>query len=537
MIFRLFSFDKSQLICYTQAAIFVRKVRLMNSKVKIFLKNVEMTVVCAVSMFLLLILFVCSVFTTVKMETDNGYFENPCIISDNVIINILSLAVISAIVILFLKYCDKIKKDILIRCLLIYTLVSGIIWVGFAGSYPTHDSMFVSSAAFAAFGREYSILINGYFHNYPFQLGYVLFAQLFSLIRNITIYYFALQCINVLLLAVSYWAILKICSETMSERAEKLIALMLLLIPQPIMFCTFVYGTIPGFAFTVLSFYNLVRFNKEKRLVNGIFAALFIGIAVMLKLNYMIALVAEIIYLVFSYFENKRELLYKSVCIVLCVCSVMLFKNLPVWVYESVTDTDYGDGIPMTSWLAMGLSESEIAHGWYNGIYTVTNFSQHGYDADKASKASADVVKQRIDTFASDPKYAVDFFSEKFITQFNETSYQSIWTNEVRGHAYEPLLLAKFVLGEGKGFTLGYMDAVSQFIFAAALLGCVFAFKYKNDAVGLFLLTVIGGMIYHMLFEAKSQYFITYYVMLIPVAAYGAEAVSWTIIKMIGEKR
>ncbi len=509
----------------------------MSGKIKAILKNTEMTIVCIIAFILIFSLFVCSMLYTVQMRTDNGYLENPHILSDNVILNIISVAVIFSVVVLFVKYCGRCRVDILVYCLLAYTVIFGILWMAFVGSTPSNDSYIVLQAAFNAYRGDCADISSAYFIGFPFQLGYVLFAQLFSFLPDVISCAFVIQTVNVFLLAVSYHAILKLCGMVMPERAVKLTVLLLFLTPQPILFCTFVYGNIPGFTFTALSFYNLVRFNKDKRLVNGIFAALFIGIAVMLKLNYMIALVAEIIYLVFSYFENKRELLYKSVCIVLCVCSVMLFKNLPVWVYESVTDTDYGDGIPMTSWLAMGLSESEIAHGWYNGIYTVTNFSQHGYDTDKASKASVDVVKQRIDTFASNPKYAVDFFSEKFITQFNETSYQSIWTNEVRGHAYEPLLLAKFVLGEGKGFTLGYMDDVSQFIFAAALLGCVFAFKYKNDAVGLFLLTVIGGMIYHMLFEAKSQYFITYYVMLIPVAAYGVEAVSCTIIKMIKEKR
>ena len=43
----------------------------------------------------------------------------------------------------------------------------------------------------------------------------------------------------------------------------------------------------------------------------------------------------------------------------------------------------------------------------------------------------------------------------------------------------------------------------------------------KDITAALFPLVVLGGLLYHLLFEAKSQYAVGYVLLMIPIAAYG----------------
>ena len=65
------------------------------------------------------------------------------------------------------------------------------------------------------------------------------------------------------------------------------------------------------------------------------------------------------------------------------------------------------------------------------------------------------------------------------------------------------------------------MDLYQQFVFAGTALAAFFCFKRKELGVSLFLLVLLGGFAYHLLFEAKSQYAMTYFVLMVPLAAYG----------------
>ena len=68
-------------------------------------------------------------------------------------------------------------------------------------------------------------------------------------------------------------------------------------------------------------------------------------------------------------------------------------------------------------------------------------------------------------------------------------------------------------------------------------LGAVKSFKKRNDPVQILLpVLVLGGFLYHMLFEAKSQYIFVYAFFLMPLAAQGLEMLAdW--LKVIFKRR
>ena len=130
--------------------------------------------------------------------------------------------------------------------------------------------------------------------------------------------------------------------------------------------------------------------------------------------------------------------------------------------------------------------------------------------------------------FREDPVDFINFFSKKALSQWNEPSYQSLWTNQVRAVYGERGIIASWACGKGEYAVKGYMNLYQQLILFGAVLGAGFAMREKSFGIAVLLLTFFGGFLYHLLFEAKSQYAITYFILLIPIAALGlADFVKW----------
>ena len=68
------------------------------------------------------------------------------------------------------------------------------------------------------------------------------------------------------------------------------------------------------------------------------------------------------------------------------------------------------------------------------------------------------------------------------------------------------------------------MDIFTQFIYAAALIGIISLFKRRDVMLCILPITVLGGFLYHMLSEGKSQYILPYYIILTAFAAVGVLA-------------
>ena len=65
------------------------------------------------------------------------------------------------------------------------------------------------------------------------------------------------------------------------------------------------------------------------------------------------------------------------------------------------------------------------------------------------------------------------------------------------------------------------MDKIQLFVYISTLAGLVRMWR-KRDLLRMLLpLILLGGLSYHLLFEAKSQYAMPYFVLMMPIAAYG----------------
>ena len=67
-----------------------------------------------------------------------------------------------------------------------------------------------------------------------------------------------------------------------------------------------------------------------------------------------------------------------------------------------------------------------------------------------------------------------------------------------------------------------YMNAAQNVVFGLSAVGGARLMKKKDDMAALALpVTILGGALYHLIFEAKAQYAYPYMVYMLPLAAIG----------------
>lgn len=493
--------------------------------------------VALLTAFCLLFLFLCSMMETADMSTENEMKEMITFEDDSLLLNIVMLLLFLAVGGVFtltvrrLGWLDKLSPKKLAFCVWLWVVLAGSAWVLMSMSSPTHDSLIVTRAGISAALDEMKYLEEDYFKRFPFQSGYVLWTELWARLLQLDHKnYIILEIINIICLAFGEWALVLTADRLFRRREVTFVsAIMLCLFIQPMVFSTFLYGNIPGFCFACLAIYFFTEYLARDQWGWLAAAGVCLLMSITLKLNNMILLVAMGIILLAHLLRGKP--LRRALALILLCAAVIPLSNAPQWHYESRLEQELGEGIPMTSWLAMGLNESMIAPGWYNGKYTVTNFHAVDMDPDAASERSKEEIRKRVEYFKENPKEARQFFEDKILSQWNEPTFQSLWNNQVRGQFMPRVGFAKYACEEGEAKVKAAMDLGVQFIYFGMLAAAIYLFfeqfnrketrRAVEPALYLIPLVFLGGFLYHALFEAKSQYVLTYVTLMIPYAAWG----------------
>lgn len=473
----------------------------------------------------------------IKERVESVYYLN-----DNLIVNLLVLVFLLVACFALIKRLKfRISTRMLGRLMFLWTFILGVVWVLSSQSAPTEDSGTVTSASWAFAEDNYSCLRDiRYFHNYAFQLGYVLFnewiirfIQFFKHMDNLM----PLEILNAVFLGIINLFLVKIADKLFGDRRVTILAAILLaLSTAPIISCSFVYGIYPGMMFAVIALYCEICYLKETDLKKGILyavpAALCITLAVMIKSNYMIWLVAMLLIAAVRLIGRKK-FLRDGIFIVVTAVMALNVQSLVIRHYEKKAGVEITGIIPYTAWIAMGINESEDAPGWYNYGYTLGSIEQANFDEEVAAEHISEILHNRIEYLLKHSQYTNDFFYYKNVSQWNDTSYQSIWNNQVRGQYKEKNAFAAWVCGKGEPTVKKLMDYFAQLIFFGFCIGCLALIRSKNFMLTPLPVVFLGGFFYHMIGEGKSQYVLPYFIVMCAFAAYGIVKLSdWVAVRI-----
>ena len=393
------------------------------------------------------------------------------------------------------------------------------------GLLPRADSALVIDAAKRFAAGDFSPLEGEYFSRVSYQLGICLPLEgLARLLPGLDLN-LLMQALNCMISAALMALLCGLAGGLSGDaRTSGAAALLYMAFVPMLLFNMFVYGVLPMLLLCVLAMRCFARCARTGERRFGVLYALLIGAAAALKPNAMIVMLALLICAAVHALQRKDGFL------LLCAAlSAVLCFALPAGVirlYELRVGVTLAPDTGMLLRLAMGMQDSMIAAGWYNGV--IEEYWPLSVTPEMEKAAALEMLAARLREFAADPAGAWAFFKEKCLTQWAEPSYDILWYGAVCGKSGRFNGLAHAIFRDGspvRALLAGYMNIFQQAAYVLALIGTCGMIKEKRiEAVQLMLpVTVLGGFLYHMLFEAKSQYIYPYMLLLLPLAAAGMD--------------
>ena len=421
---------------------------------------------------------------------------------------------------------------LLLAVVLCWMLASGFLWIVLAKSTPVSDqNMIYTSAQRFNQGNFERLTYGKYLYYYPFQLGLTAWESLILRIFGETNVQ-ALQAFNVLGTMLTVYAGYRITWLLWKKRQAAAACLLFMAGCFPlIVYSVYVYSDVLALALCMTAVWQLLRYLRKGKKSGAVLTALCLAAAVLLRNNSLIVMIAILCVLLVRALSGRRWQ-YLACAAVILACSLGSGPALRLY-YERKSGIPVNDGMPSILWIAMGMQEGDKEAGWYNGYSIYIYQDTCGYESEPAAEIGRAEVKARAKEFLEDPAYALDFYFRKFTSQWTEPTYgcfiMTYATDNERSAFGESLYT-----GFPNRILQKYMDSYQLLIYGLVLLLLICKVKKKEqDPLEWYvlLIAVIGGVLFHELWEAKSRYVLPYFVMMLPMAAGGLAELSGCIRK------
>lgn len=402
---------------------------------------------------------------------------------------------------------------------------------------PVNDSMTLNIIINEFMDGNYSSLTTRgeYLFYWPYQLGYVAFGQIMCAIFGKDNFFAWDMCQLVSVMATLY-LLHRITREIFED--EMICGLMDMLSVGCLFFynyVTYVYGDILSMGPQTLALYLTLLYIKreKKRYIAG--AAVSIAFAVMLKNNAQIALIAMAMLIIGSTLKEGRDFGKKELVRRLAERLVMVAILVLAVKAQGIAVNNYymhaagisklPEGCPMESYIAMGLQESELEDGWYNGYHYTIYGEFNDYSTEAARTLAIENIKGTLMDFAGRPLHAGRYLLRKFTTQWADSVCISTHNLDlVSRHVENPTeMMYYLVFGEGSKILIWVMNVFMTICYLCVLicLGRMLKDRKVSSGAMLFLILIFGGMVFHEFWEGTSRYAMRYYIYWLPFAAAG----------------
>lgn len=501
-------------------------------KVSVFFQRLYSWSVYGLGLLFLAGLSGISYFITAYMSNDDSeityYLHSP--------IFIFALYTLLALILLFIAYrvlSIKISERLFFRGVLCLVLLCCVVLCTTTYAAVMADQSEVYRIAQNFVAGDYSDFGTGtYLGLYPQQDGIILIVSLlYRLFGRLTVVAFRLcNCLFVLLLL---YVLHEICRDLFHSDQVCYVYDLLALFCFPLfLYTTFFYGNIISTTLCALAIFMQMRYFHRGKKRYMVICAASTALAIMIKSNSLICFVAIIPQYLFHIDKQVRWRLAGIGLILAAHVGLSLGVDL---YFQSVTGVKAPDGLPKTSWIGMGLRDGPMASGWYRQDYPDI-FSQSGFDADVANEKYTASIKNSVQTFINDPGYAVSFFAHKTASQWNNPSFQGFW---IQRHRQSIGICDRFIDDgtAGRNLLNNFMDIYEFLVYGGSLLALILLRRNWKTGDHTIILAFVGGFLFHLVWEAKGQYALQYFVMLLPYAAYGITAIHRSVQKVLSKNK
>ena len=462
-----------------------------------------------------IIIYMAYTSTLVNIDYTN---EFPTLVKDNIFINILVILLIILIFYLLNKFIDKINTNILLTIVTTLVVLISIIWIKSSNTTPTADQY--TCAYFAHYfneGNYFGLNKGEYVAIYTQQLGLIsLIRIIFSLFGDYN--YRAFQIINALalgLLVISGDMLIRNMHFNINKKKTEIYYLLLMLLCIPLYIYTdFVYGEILTISFMFLTLWMLLTYLNKHKWYNLLICLIAGTISCLVRRNTIIFIIAcTLILIIKVIIEHNRYVITSLITIILAGTLSFVIPNIQYGKYIPHDSKE----MPSSLYIAMGLRGE---NGYYEG-YNLTTYRNCGFDTIKANDVATKYINERLTYFNSNKDEAYTFFYNKLNIQWNVPMFQCLIMNhEFNGN---PGHLASLVY---EGNLNNLLNIVSNyyhlFIITTCFIFVIYSFKNRKHLQledYIFLVFIIGGFLFSVMWEAKARYILPYFVAMIPYSA------------------
>lgn len=500
------------------------------------------------------LLFGMSIFRT---SVVSGYEEHTDYLVDSLGSHLGVLAGLVVIIIL-LKVCQLAKKHKTsnLPCKQNHKLLKWCFYVSFAGNLclawywvlhtqlkPLGDAQILWNIAKEMLDGNYSSFqYLGYGERHFNQTGTLFFLKW---LMGIVGYenQLVLQFINVGALGLLQFFQMKIAKELFKETVGYSTGILCILFFPVSLYVVFTYSNLLSWALIAGAFYGELRFlNTGKKRFCLPMAGMLIA-AVLLKSFSWIALIAMGIVAVYACLdsiaspktalasakentqripeEQESNSLFLLGMIVVSLVLILCCNQLMNHIISQKTGESKRRTMPAHGYVAMGMQESYMAPGWYNGIHDVTYLESEGIK-EVMIPVFQDMIAYRIEEFKQNPGYMAWFYYHKAASQWNNPSFQGFWFGEIsEAQTTVPQWITSIYQGELRGKLDWYLNELHMLILLGILLCLCLNRKkmwIKELLPGIYF---FGGFLFLLFWEAKCQYTLGFFLALLPYSAAG----------------
>lgn len=553
-----------------------------------------LNIVMLLTLLLSTLLFAGSFLTT--CYADNMETQQVLLRSDNPLWNLLELAgfglLFCGCLYLYAKLGERFRRGLLLFTLgFVFGL--GILLILFGRTVPAADALSVYNAAAEWILGNTDIIhpTASYLSYYPQQIGLMAFLELLLRIWNLTglsapAWHF-IKLVYVCLLCGAIWFQYLSLQYLWPENYKKISCCYLVMVccnlPM-IMYSSFVYGEIPSFAALSAGWYLLLRLLDSvsrndapsvtthgpaphmlcRIIFTGFGSILFLTLAVMLRKNSLVPVIAVLLVLLFEALRPGRNGKMRLGLLIMAVCLAVTSVNvLPLTqkIYEKKADNTLSSGVTAMSYLAMGMQEAPRGCGWYNG-FNIDTYDAAGMDTALANEISRLAINERLVYFREHPGYTADFYLHKHLSQWADGTYASrqatLATYGGRSAFFKEVYEGSLSVGY-----IEWCNAWQNVLYLGVLVFCIDSLKKRRESrvaghmadqtaghtagctadhmadqlgadrhgadrhgadrlyVYVGLIAVLGGFLFHTFWEANSRYIFSYSLLLMPYCGAG----------------
>ncbi len=462
------------------------------------------------------------IFSYVNIELAQEYVYR---VKDNILINILSLIIVTSLA-LFLKKKTKVsqvlkkidaKKVAIVASIL--SVILCILWVLNSGTSVQADQWDLCDAAAKINKNNYELFAQGeYIARNPHQLGMVtLLRILFAIFGEWN--YLPLQILNCIAVGFTVFYSFKIVEVLFDNKAAELIAILLTFCCFPLYFyTTFVYGEIISISLSTVAIYLFFKLYKEFDYKRVIILGIVVAGMLLIRKNTVVILIAMLGITIVKLLIQRK---IKFLILVVAIVAGMLIKSATISMLYDSHFPDNAKEMPSILYIAMGTNNYGNYAGWYDGLH-IAIFERNNYMPDAASEDAKQVIIEFAKQCVQDPVYGIKFYTRKILSQWIAPMYQGlVMNNNITGEQSDFIHFIYFDDGAWK-FMDGFMNLLQLFVFVFTVYVVFDSWKNtKNMEFYMGLIAVFGGFLFSVIWEAKTRYVFPYFIIMLPYAAIG----------------